>query len=212
MVFFAEKIERRDEAHPEEERVARLRDIRCVFEVVVAVAFVIRGSQGKKQRAEPVYREGERSQEMVASGGLGECGKKEDSPRSNSTPSILAKLSNMSPMQTRISSDENESASNDQLWRLPTSLIRSSEDTAGKVSEGRRSMGGVDGVVSRKGEVGAAEVGNGFKLVSVVEMEAFREVTGEAIGEAGMDSRWCGCTSGSDPLARAAEFEPSSAL
>lgn len=54
VVFFAEEIERRDEAHPEEERVARLRDIRGVFEVVVAVAFVIRGSQGEEQRAEPV--------------------------------------------------------------------------------------------------------------------------------------------------------------
>lgn len=54
VVFFAEEIERRDEAHPEEERVARLRDIRGVLEVVVAVAFVIRGSQGEKQRAEPV--------------------------------------------------------------------------------------------------------------------------------------------------------------
>ena len=54
VVFFAEEIERRDEAHPEEERVARLRDIRGVLEVVVAVAFVIRRSQGEKQRAEPI--------------------------------------------------------------------------------------------------------------------------------------------------------------
>lgn len=145
--------------------------------------------------------------------GLGDCRKtKQDSRRSNSTPSILPKLSNMRLMQTRISSDENESASNDQLCRLPTSLIRSSGDTAGKVSEGRRSIGGVDGVVSRKGESGAVDDCNGFKLDSVVEMEAFREVTGEAIGEAGMDSRWCGCTSASGPSVGIAEVGPSSAL
>lgn len=92
-------------------------------------------------------------------------------------------------MQTRISSDEKESASNDQLWRRPTSLIRSSEVTAGKISDGRRSIGGVDGVVSRKGESGAADDWSWPGMVSVVEMEALREVTREAIGEAGMDSR-----------------------
>ena len=54
VVFFAEEMERRDEAHPEEERVARLRDIGGMFKIVVTVAFVVRGSQGEKQCAKPV--------------------------------------------------------------------------------------------------------------------------------------------------------------
>lgn len=98
---------------------------------------------------------------------------------------MLPKLSNIRPMQARSSSEESESASNDQLWRFPTSLIRSVDDTAGNVIDERRPVSGVDGRSCVTGDIGTVDAGSGIEASSA-EIEAFRDVAGEAVGDAGI--------------------------
>lgn len=98
---------------------------------------------------------------------------------------MLPRLSKMSPMQTSSSFGVRERASNDQLWRNPTSLMRSARETEGNCIDGRRLIessceGGGEAEPSRN--PGGTELGSD-------KIEDPRPSSGDASGDAGIVSR-----------------------
>lgn len=106
VVVLAQEVERRCEAHANEERVARLGHVGGVVEVVVAVAGVVCRTKGQEQVFEAACA---MSGEVgIRSAGTRAVERRRESgaPRSKSTPSMLRTLSKMRPTQARSSSGE----------------------------------------------------------------------------------------------------------